>query len=73
MDNNQIFNNVTAAQFLNIKPATLAKWRCKHKGPRYSKIGKRIIYELKDLMEYIEDNKVNTLETLDARSVRGSK
>lgn len=73
MDNNQIFNNRTAAQFLNINPSTLAKWRCKHKGPRYSKIGKRIIYELKDLLEYIETNKINTLDTVDTAHNRGAK
>lgn len=73
MDNTCIYNNAMAAAFLNIKPSTLAKWRCMHRGPRYSKIGKRVVYELKDLMEYIENNKVNTLETLDTVSSRGGK
>ncbi len=63
MDNNQIFNNVTAAQFLNIKPATLAKWRSEHRGPRYSKIGRRIVYNVQDLEEYLEQNKIETLDT----------
>lgn len=63
MDNNLILTNKEAANFLSIKPATLAKWRSEHRGPRYSKLGRRIVYKVQDLEEYLKQNKIETLDT----------
>lgn len=63
MDNNLILNNKEAANFLSIKPETLAKWRSEHRGPRYSKIGRRVVYKVQDLEEFLEQNKIETLDT----------
>ena len=37
---------------------TLAIWRCKRIGPRYAKVGGRIIYLGADLNRYIDENTV---------------
>ena len=46
-----------AAQVLNCAPATLAKKRVKGGGPKYVKVGARVIYMPSDLREYIEANR----------------
>jgi hypothetical protein len=69
MSHKQKLNNQEAAAWLGIQPNTLEIWRCKHKGPRYSKIGRRVIYDLKDLEEFFASRSIDTLEstTLDRR------
>lgn len=48
-----------AARIMRLKPNTLAVWRCKGKGPSYSKVGRRILYDLDELQTYIDTNTVN--------------
>lgn len=59
----QKLNTEEAAEVLGVKPNTLEIWRCKHKGPRYAKIGTRVIYDKADLDEYFEAHRIETLET----------
>lgn len=42
-----------AAVLLNLSPATLAKWRVKGGGPRFVRIGKRILYQQDALAEFL--------------------
>ncbi len=44
-----------AAQYLQLKPATLAAWRCTKRvdGPRYVKLGGAVRYPLAELDAYI--------------------
>jgi hypothetical protein len=41
-------NTHEAAAFLGIKPNTLEVWRCQKKGPKYSKLGSRVMYDQQD-------------------------
>jgi hypothetical protein len=41
-----------AARFLGLSPRTLEKHRCYGTGPRYSKLGGRVVYALEDLQEW---------------------
>lgn len=43
---------------INIKPQTLAVWRCRRKGPPYVNVG-RVLYKLEDVLQWIDNNKVN--------------
>lgn len=63
MTNKKKFNNQEAADYLNIRPNTLEVWRCKHKGPRYSKIGTRVLYDVDDLEEFFKVRAVDTMES----------
>jgi len=56
-------NTREAAQYLGVKPNTLEVWRCKHRGPRYIKLGSRTVYDLDDLDDFVAANSINTRDT----------
>ena len=45
---------VQAADFLQIKPNTLAKWRVTGEGPPFVRVGRAIRYSMRELMRFIE-------------------
>jgi predicted DNA-binding transcriptional regulator AlpA len=53
-----------AAKFLRSSPSTLAKWRMLGTGPRFQKLGKRIVvYDIADLKAFAaEGSRSSTLE-----------
>lgn len=63
MTTQQKFNTEEAASYLGIKRNTLEVWRCKHKGPRYSKIGTRVLYDVNDLEAFFTARAVDTMES----------
>ena len=63
MTNKQKLNTEEAAAYLGIRPNTLEVWRCKHKGPRYSKIGTRVLYDVDDLESFFTARAGDTLES----------
>ena len=63
------FNTKEAVKYLrslglNFKPSTLEVWRCLGKGPRYKKVMRKIFYEKKDLDEFINGRKVETIDSM---------
>lgn len=56
-------DNDEAADFLGLKPNTLEVWRTKKKGPKYSKIGSRVLYDISDLEEFFASRSVHTKDT----------
>lgn len=36
------------ADMYGVKTCTLARWRCKKVGPRYAKLGSRVMYDIED-------------------------
>lgn len=63
MTTQQKLNTEEAAAYLGIKRNTLEVWRCKHKGPRYSKIGTRVLYDVNDLEAFFAARAVDTMES----------
>lgn len=59
----QKMNTQQAAAYLGLQPNTLEVWRCKHKGPRYSKLGTRVLYDRADLDTFFAACVVQTLES----------
>ncbi len=43
-----------AADFLRVSVHTLADWASQRKGPKMYKIGRRVLYKRKDLIEFVE-------------------
>lgn len=43
-----------AARFVGLSGRTLEKHRCYGTGPRYSKVGGRVIYKLDDLLAWVD-------------------
>lgn len=62
MSEGRKLNNREAAAFLGVKPNTLEVWRCKHIGPRYAKLGRRVLYDVADLEEFFASRSIDTLE-----------
>ena len=40
-------------------PGTLANWRCQGKGPAYLRLGKRVCYRGRDLLDWLESKVVH--------------
>jgi len=55
----QVLNDVEASEFLGLSPGTLRNWRVtRKKGPPFIKLHGRIVYKIKDLMNYLEKNTI---------------
>ena len=63
------YNTLDAAAYLNLSPGTLEVWRCLGRGPRYYKVGRRVIYRREDLDAYLAMRTVETRDT--AEVLRG--
>lgn len=48
-----LYSTKSAADYLNLSPRTLEKWRCQGKGPKYL-AGKKVKYRESDLDAYLE-------------------
>lgn len=54
-----LFSRIKAAEFLGVSPQTLAVWACTGRYPlKFYKIGRRAMYRLCDLEEFIQMNLV---------------
>ena len=56
----KLVNTKQAAEILGLKPNTLEIWRCHKKGPRFKKLGRRILYDLTDLEDFAASCTVET-------------
>lgn len=50
-------NTKQAAEYLGMSPKTLINMRITGKGPRYSKVSRRVIYDIADVDRWIVENK----------------
>ena len=64
-------NTHEAAAYLGLKPNTLEVWRCKHRGPRYAKLGSRILYDQDELDAFFNARSITTREV--SAIVRGQQ
>ncbi len=53
-------DKVGASKILGCAPRTLDNWRSQGRGPRYVRVGRRIVYRLSDLREWMEERTVET-------------
>lgn len=51
------------SDLFKVKTCTLARWRCKKVGPRYAKLGSRVIYDLQDLEDWFASRRVHTKDS----------
>jgi hypothetical protein len=45
-----------SAAFLNVAPKTLANWRAMGKGPKFCRLGRRIVYRVEDLRRFMDEH-----------------
>lgn len=53
-----LVSTADAARLLTLAPKTLENWRCKGNGPQFSRVGGRVVYQVGDLMAYVQSNSV---------------
>jgi hypothetical protein len=63
MSNKPKIDTAEAAAFLGVKKNTLEVWRVKNRGPKYAKLGTRIVYDPDDLEEFFAARSINTRDT----------
>ena len=56
-DGGRYMDTKAAADYLGLSPSTLNRMRVTGDGPRYSKLGRRVIYDVRDLDSWIEARK----------------
>ena len=65
----QYLNNDQAAAFLKLSPRTLEKLRVLGTGPRFCKLGRRVVYDTADLVRWANERVFeNTAQAYAARS-----
>lgn len=57
-------NTSQAAEFLCLSPATLEVWRCHGRGPKFARLGRRVVYDLADLESFVAGQKVLTRDCI---------
>jgi len=55
----EILNDVEAADFLGLSAANLRRGRWKKTGPPFVRLGRRIVYKISDLQEYLDRHRVD--------------
>jgi len=55
-----LINEKEAAPILGMTLSCLRNWRHLNKGPGYYKVGRRVLYDVKELEEFLEYSKVKT-------------
>lgn len=61
-----ILNTEEAAAFTGLSRGTLVTFRCRGKGPRFTRLGRSVRYKVADLEAYIEAGMVETADSLGA-------
>jgi hypothetical protein len=49
-----------AAEVLYVSPKTLERWRLEGFGPRWIRVGRKPLYRLSDLIDWLDANTVNS-------------
>jgi hypothetical protein len=62
----RLLKEAEAADYLRVSTSLLAKKRCSGGGPRFCKIGRRVLYDVADLHEFAERRKRRSTSEVDA-------
>lgn len=49
-----VFDTAAAAPLLGVRKGTLEVWRVRGTGPRFLKVGSRVLYRLRDINEFLD-------------------
>jgi excisionase family DNA binding protein len=59
----ELLTRPEAAEYVHIKPQTLAVWACAGRGPTYVKVGRSVRYRVADLDAFLERGTVTPGES----------
>lgn len=62
-------NQIELAARLNISPRTLERWRWTGEGPRFMKVGGRVVYRLEDVEGYEDSQLRNSTAEISSKPV----
>ena len=51
-----------AAKLYGLNPVSLANMRCRKQGPRYFRVGKKVLYKVEDLERWLFEEPVMTID-----------
>ncbi|KUG21829.1 hypothetical protein ASZ90_008402 [hydrocarbon metagenome] len=51
--------------FRGLSIGSLANWRTAKRGPKYYKFGRKVVYKLEDVKNFLTDNVIRTLDQPD--------
>jgi excisionase family DNA binding protein len=54
-DPNRLLTEDEAADYLRVRPRTLQRWRQLGRGPKFTRAGRRILYRMADLQQYLRE------------------
>jgi len=63
-------STLDAAAYLCMSRGTLAVWRCNGRGPKFARVGRKVIYEICDLDAFVSSRKVFTTDAMPGREAR---
>lgn len=66
----KVVATVEAARMLGLSESTLAKMRLTGNGPIYCKLGRRVVYRLIDLEQWLQSRTARDTSDADARFLR---
>lgn len=49
-------SEAAASRLMSLSPATLRSWRSQGRGPRFARLGRRIVYRLPDLRRFLDES-----------------
>lgn len=52
----ELYTVEEVAEYLRLSTGTLYNWKLAGKGPRYVQVGGRILYDARDVADYVEEN-----------------
>lgn len=66
----KVVTTVEAARMLGLSASTLAKMRLNGNGPIYCKLGRRVVYRLADLEQWLQSRTARDTSDADARFLK---
>jgi len=69
-ENSRVLLSKDAARLVGLSESTLAKLRLNGNGPKYCKLGRRVVYRPEDLEAWLESHTVRDTSDADARFLR---
>ena len=66
----KVVTTVEAARVLGLSDSTLAKMRLNGNGPIYCKLGRRVVYRLTDLEQWLQSRTARDTSDADARFLK---
>ncbi|MFT8638712.1 helix-turn-helix transcriptional regulator [Bifidobacterium sp.] len=52
-----LWSSERAAEFLGIMPSSLRRWRSKHEGPAFVRVGNKVRYDPEDVRAWVSSRK----------------